>query len=208
MSVCKGKCHRFCLQIPKKFGEFAKRIGVEVDDYNFTKSYPFCPVETTRPGVYACGVLQEPKDIPSSVTDGSAAAYVAGGFLAGARNTLTKSVEKPEQIDVRVNRRRSRRAREFIVDTQVEYCDTIPRHRTMLKLQTADRPGLLATIGQVFAEQQIRVHAAKIATIGAEADDTFFITDNDNHPVQSDKRRSALQQALIARLDSPELIGH
>ncbi|MBW1852508.1 MAG: FAD-dependent oxidoreductase, partial [Deltaproteobacteria bacterium] len=88
------------LQIPESTIELAKRLNVDLDKYNFAVTQPFTPVETSRPGVYACGVLQEPKDIPSSVTEASAAACLAGGFLNEARDTLTKSVEIPDEIDL------------------------------------------------------------------------------------------------------------
>jgi heterodisulfide reductase subunit A-like polyferredoxin len=87
------------LQIPESTIELAKRLNVDLDKYNFAVTQPFTPVETSRPGVYACGVLQEPKDIPSSVTEASAAACLAGGFLSEARDTITKSVEIPDEID-------------------------------------------------------------------------------------------------------------
>jgi heterodisulfide reductase subunit A-like polyferredoxin len=45
-------------------------------------------------------VFQEPKDIPSSVTEASAAACSAGARLGTARNTLTRNVEIPDEIDV------------------------------------------------------------------------------------------------------------
>ena len=44
-------------------------------------------METSRPGIYTCGVFQGPKDIPSSVTEASAAACLAGAGLAEARGT-------------------------------------------------------------------------------------------------------------------------
>ena len=88
------------LQVPESTAELARRLDVGLDKYRFAITQPFTPVETSRPGVYACGVLQEPKDIPSSVTEASAAACLAGGQLAAARNTLGKSVELPEEIDV------------------------------------------------------------------------------------------------------------
>ncbi|MEJ2221032.1 MAG: FAD-dependent oxidoreductase [Desulfobacterales bacterium] len=88
------------LQIPESTVQLAERLGVELNDSRFAVSHPFAPVETTRPGVYACGVFQEPKDIPSSVTEASAAACTAGASLGSARNTLTRSVEIPEEIDV------------------------------------------------------------------------------------------------------------
>jgi heterodisulfide reductase subunit A-like polyferredoxin len=88
------------LQVPQSTVELAERIGVELDDSRFAVTHPFTPVQTSRPGVYACGVLQEPKDIPSSVTEASAAACAAGASLNTARNTQTRSVEIPEEIDV------------------------------------------------------------------------------------------------------------
>ncbi len=88
------------LQVPESTAELAKRLDVDLNKYRFAITKPFDPVETSRQGVYACGVFQEPKDIPSSVTEASAAACLAGGRLNEARNTLTKSVELPEEIDL------------------------------------------------------------------------------------------------------------
>ncbi|MEJ2170635.1 MAG: FAD-dependent oxidoreductase, partial [Desulfobacterales bacterium] len=88
------------LKISESTAELAGRLKVDLNKYNFAVTQPFVPIETSRPGVYACGVFQEPKDIPSSVTEASAAACLAGGFLNAARNTRTVSVEIPEEIDV------------------------------------------------------------------------------------------------------------
>jgi heterodisulfide reductase subunit A-like polyferredoxin len=88
------------LQVPESTVQLAERLGVELDDSRFAVTHPFTPVQTSRPGVYACGAFQEPKDIPSSVTEASAAACVAGASLNSARNTQTRSVEIPEEIDV------------------------------------------------------------------------------------------------------------
>ncbi|MGD9151787.1 MAG: FAD-dependent oxidoreductase, partial [Desulfobacterales bacterium] len=88
------------LQVPESTVQLAERLGVELDDSRFAVTLPFTPVETSRPGVYACGTFQEPKDIPSSVTEASAAACAAGASLNSARDTLTRSVEIPEEIDV------------------------------------------------------------------------------------------------------------
>jgi heterodisulfide reductase subunit A-like polyferredoxin len=71
-----------------------------LDHYNFALTEPFQPVSTSRKGVYACGIFQGPKDIPTSVTEASAAASAAGVALTGARGTDTKTVEIPDEIDV------------------------------------------------------------------------------------------------------------
>ena len=84
-----------------KTAEQAKKWGIDLDHYNFARTSSFDPVETSRSGVYVCGVFQAPKDIPSSVIDSSAAAGVAGSRLAESRWTLTKTREIPEETDVR-----------------------------------------------------------------------------------------------------------
>jgi len=88
------------LQVPKDTAEMARRLEIDLDRYNFAVTHPFAPVETSRPGVYACGIFNEPKDIPSSVMEASAAASAAAGRLAAGRNTCTTAPAVPEEIDV------------------------------------------------------------------------------------------------------------
>uniref|UniRef100_A0A7C4W1L9 FAD-dependent oxidoreductase n=1 Tax=Desulfatirhabdium butyrativorans TaxID=340467 RepID=A0A7C4W1L9_9BACT len=88
------------LQIPQSTLDLAKRLGIEVLPSRFALTRPFEPVASSRPGVYIGGVFQGPKDIPSSVTEASAAACAAGARLAPARNTCSKTVTIPDEIPV------------------------------------------------------------------------------------------------------------
>ena len=88
------------LEPPKNVKEFAGTFGIELDPWRFAKTNPFDPVSTSRKGIYVCGAFQEPKDIPRSVTEASAAANAATASLVSARNTETKKHVLPEQIDV------------------------------------------------------------------------------------------------------------
>jgi len=88
------------LTIPETAVALAKRLDIDLNHYNFAATDPFSPVETSRPGIYTCGVFQGPKDIPGSVTEASAAASLAGADLSEARGTDTRAVEIPDQIDV------------------------------------------------------------------------------------------------------------
>jgi heterodisulfide reductase subunit A-like polyferredoxin len=88
------------LEIPDQAAELANRLDIELAPYNFVKTDPFTPVKTSRSGIYTCGVLQGPKDIPTSVTEASAAAALAGADLAEARGADIPTVEIPEEIDV------------------------------------------------------------------------------------------------------------
>ncbi|MBW2564807.1 MAG: FAD-dependent oxidoreductase, partial [Deltaproteobacteria bacterium] len=80
--------------------ELANRLEIDLNKYNFVDTDPFAPVDTSRPGVYTCGTLQGPKDIPASVTEASAAASAAGKDVAEGRGTETKSLVLPDEIDV------------------------------------------------------------------------------------------------------------
>jgi len=88
------------LKVSEGVTALAERLGVELNEYNFAKTSPFAPVQTTRKGIYACGIFQGPKDIPSSVIEASAAACSAGIMLNESRWTKTRSIEIPEELDV------------------------------------------------------------------------------------------------------------
>jgi heterodisulfide reductase subunit A len=76
-------------------------LGLEVNDYGFAACDPFLPVLSSRPGVLVCGAAQEPKDIPDTVVQATAAAGIASQALHGGRNTLLTQREHPPQKDVR-----------------------------------------------------------------------------------------------------------
>lgn len=80
--------------------ELAHKLNVELDHYNFAETSSFTPVATSKPGIYVCGVLQGPKDIPLSVMEASAAAGAAASNLADARHTLVKEKTFPPEKDV------------------------------------------------------------------------------------------------------------
>jgi len=48
-----------------------------LNKYNFIKTDPFYPVVTSRDGIYTCGCVHEPMDIPRSVAEASGAAAKA-----------------------------------------------------------------------------------------------------------------------------------
>ncbi len=89
------------LEVDKNTIELAKKLDLELDDDNFVKTDVFNPVATSRPGVFVCGAVAEPKDIPQAVMEASAAAMEAGGILAPARWSSTAVKEYPPERDVR-----------------------------------------------------------------------------------------------------------
>ena len=88
------------LETNPEVADLAKRIGIDLDDSNFTRTDTFNPVSTSVEGIYACGVFSGPKDIPYSVMEASASACAATEDLAVARNTQTQTLELPPERDV------------------------------------------------------------------------------------------------------------
>ncbi len=85
------------IEPPDDFKFLAEKIGIECNDDGFCQTKNYIPEETNREGIYACGAITSPKDIPSSVVQGSAAASKAMSLLWEVRNTLVKPIEYPEE---------------------------------------------------------------------------------------------------------------
>jgi [protein-PII] uridylyltransferase len=100
-----------------------------------------------------------------------------------------------------VQRLQKRQLRNFPVPTQV-YLHPDPQQRTtVLELIAADRPGLLSKVGQAFGRAGVRLHGARISTIGSRAEDIFQVTDRDDRPLADEGLKNQLREALA------ELIG-
>jgi heterodisulfide reductase subunit A-like polyferredoxin len=85
------------MESPASMKEIASRLELKLNDYGFCLTDRLNPLSTSVPGVFVGGAFQEPKDIPETVTQASAAASMAMELLASARNTLiTKKVYPPE----------------------------------------------------------------------------------------------------------------
>ena len=91
--------------------------------------------------------------------------------------------------------------RYFATETIVRFEQRPGNDLTVMNIIAADRPGLLARIGQAFIENKIRIHKAKIATVGEQVDDTFHITDSNNQPLLDEEACQKLRASLIAHLE-------
>jgi heterodisulfide reductase subunit A len=88
------------LQPCKELTEMSKILDVNLNHYGFVETDPFFQVETSRKGIYASGTVTEPKDIPESVTQASAAAAEAAKDIAALRGTEIIEKVYPDEKDV------------------------------------------------------------------------------------------------------------
>jgi heterodisulfide reductase subunit A len=88
------------IEVPADAVSLAEKLEIQLDRHHFALSPGFLPVGTSRPGVYACGMIQGPKDIPQSVTEASAAACAAAADLAPARGSLVTGQAALPELEV------------------------------------------------------------------------------------------------------------
>jgi heterodisulfide reductase subunit A len=71
------------------FVDLAKKLGLVTNPYGFLATEFDEPVATSRPGVFVCGGIEAPKDIPETVIQAGAAAAEASILIRDARYTET-----------------------------------------------------------------------------------------------------------------------
>ncbi len=80
--------------------EQAARMQVVLNRWGFAETSELHPLDTSREGVFVGGAFQEPKDIPDTVMQASAAAARAMALLAPARGTRVRKKTYPPQRDI------------------------------------------------------------------------------------------------------------
>ena len=116
------------------------------------------------------------------------------------RRALTRILTAGDNKIAKVTRAVTRQARMFTTPTRVDFTPGTADDRTVFELITADRPGLLSIVGEVFIEQGINIASAKIMTIGERAEDVFYISDLDGRALSEDAVKK-LSESLRERLD-------
>jgi heterodisulfide reductase subunit A-like polyferredoxin len=80
--------------------ESIRKLGININPFGFCETDRLSPLITSRKGVFVGGAFQEPKDIPETVMQASAAASMSMELLSSVKNTLIRSKEYPQEHDV------------------------------------------------------------------------------------------------------------
>jgi [protein-PII] uridylyltransferase len=99
-----------------------------------------------------------------------------------------------------VSRRMPRQHKHFDAPTKINFYQEPIHNRTAMRLTTLDRPGLLSKVGQALMACEVRLQHARIATLGAEVEDIFFVTDRENRPLLAGPQLECLKNAVLERL--------
>lgn len=120
--------------------------------------------------------------------------------LEKIRLTLIDALSSPESYSTIIQRRTSRALKQFTVETKVTISNNPLLQHTIFEVIAADRPGLLAKMGAIFADFNIQILAAKILTEGERVLDIFHLLNSKGLPLADENLCRALEEAVIKGL--------
>jgi [protein-PII] uridylyltransferase len=99
----------------------------------------------------------------------------------------SKKLPKP------VVRRLPRRLRPFKRAARVRFSAAQGGEKTLMDVSCSDRPGLLANISAAMVACGVRIHDARISTLGDRVEDAFILSDKQNEPLSRTIRTQLLE---------------
>ncbi len=115
------------------------------------------------------------------------------------KQALQLALRNPDDLPEVVRRRQPRILKHFNVPLEIRRTDERRGDVTPLEIIAPDAPGLLAKIGRAFVQCELRVHNARVMTVGERAQDVFFVSDKHNRPLL-DSALERLRKAIDAQL--------
>ncbi len=98
--------------------------------------------------------------------------------------------------------RKPRILRNFDVPTRISFSQRPQKNLTLLEINTGDMPGLLSRLGEAMDSLDIRVHNARINTLGEQAQDIFYVTTREGEMIVDEQQQQHIRQALEAALEA------
>jgi len=122
--------------------------------------------------------------------------------LEEINQTLNRYVSAEEALKPSTRHQASRKLRQFTRSTETHFRNDENHPYSVLEVLCSDRPGLLAKVAGIFVEMDIRLHNAKITTLGENVEDVFFISDENNEAIKDSSIQQKLQEEIKKQLDA------
>jgi len=96
----------------------------------------------------------------------------------------------------KIQRRMPRQIKHFNVNTEIVFSKDEFSQYTRLDIIARDKPGLLALLAQAFKSCSLKLHDARITTLGEKVEDTFIISHKDNSAINSKSEQEQIAKAI------------
>ncbi len=108
--------------------------------------------------------------------------------------TLRLNLEREKPL--RPVHRKPRILRNFNVPTRITFSQHPEKELTLMEINAGDMPGLLSRLGESMDGLGIRVHNARINTLGEQAQDIFYITTRNGEKITQEVQQATIRKAL------------
>lgn len=109
-------------------------------------------------------------------------------------DTLKLNLERIKPL--RPVHRKPRILRNFNVPTRIIFSQHPEKELTMMEINAGDMPGLLSRLGEAMDNLDIRVHNARINTLGEQAQDIFYITTITGEKITDESTQQLIRTTL------------
>lgn len=113
---------------------------------------------------------------------------------------IKRNLARLDSSKITIQKRMARQIKHFDVNTEIVFSNDEYSTYTRLDIVAKDRPGLLALMARAFKECSIRLHDARITTLGEKVEDTFIISHRDNTAIESQDEKQQLIDSLHKHL--------
>jgi [protein-PII] uridylyltransferase len=117
------------------------------------------------------------------VLDQSYKSISYSGLLKFIETELTQKIDSSHPLESPLQGRVSRQVKYMSMQPQIKLAAETQGINHTLEIVAGDRPGLLAKIANIFLQQSVELHNAKINTLGNRAEDSFLISAKHNQPL-------------------------
>ena len=130
--------------------------------------------------------------------------------VAQVKQVLLDHIRDSDSYSPPTNRKPTRKLKHFSQHVEAELINNPDKPYSTLEVNCPDHPGILASIGKIFAENHINLRDARITTLGERVEDLFYITDKENSAItdinQIEKLVTEIKQRLEERIS--ERVSH
>jgi len=115
---------------------------------------------------------------------------------------IKRNIKAIDSSDIAIQKRMPRQFKHFDVNTEIVFSKDEYSHYTRLDIIARDQPGLLALLAQAFKQCDVRLHDARITTLGEKVEDTFIISHKNNDVIDDPQDQDDIKQAIKRQLAS------
>ncbi len=120
--------------------------------------------------------------------------------LAALQKTLREQLLNPQPGRDPRGAYLPRTLKYFPIETKVSFSPSVNGQQTLMEVVAQDRTGLLYQVALALQHCRVNLVTAKISTYGERAEDIFFLTTYDRHPLGDVAQLKCLQTEIVRRL--------